>query len=454
MQLVNLALTTAALVAAAPAPAPAKSFNVPLRRRTLQARSDGTADVGQFLHEFNKTLIKYKAKEFIPARFAEFTAGKTSLLGKRGSSATDPLTDQADSGGDELYYGPIVVGNSGTFTVDFDTGSSDLFLPGPSCPTSQCPGKHYSGGVDRGNTTMVTYGSGAISGENRLDNVSIQGLTVKNQNVVALTTAQGFADSNADGLMGAAFNSIANSGSPTWFSNAVSQGVLAADYFAFRLGRAASGTQGISELVIGAKPSDYSGPVTSVKVNTQTYWEVPLDGIGKNGAIIPGTSGATFGAIDSGTTIYVADLATAEAFALATNSIPIQPSGIIVLFATPCHILDNTPITAALGGKQFRLNPKDLNLGTLSPDVIAQLGVPSNVLTNYLEQNTGLGGFCLSAIGGAELDPTTRLSIVGDTFFKSIVSDGANNKGYVGFKGINAPLGVSAVEIAATPYTA
>ncbi|KAI0319353.1 hypothetical protein OF83DRAFT_818432 [Amylostereum chailletii] len=52
------------------------------------------------------------------------------------ATRSDSLTDNSEN----LWYGKVSVGTSAkTFTVDFATGSSDLFLIGPSCG-STCSG--------------------------------------------------------------------------------------------------------------------------------------------------------------------------------------------------------------------------------------------------------------------------------------------------------------------------
>lgn len=59
-------------------------------------------------------------------------------------SAEEALTDQVEDGEDELYYGPGTVGGESGFTFDFDTGSSDTFVPGPTCGTAEgCVGEYY-----------------------------------------------------------------------------------------------------------------------------------------------------------------------------------------------------------------------------------------------------------------------------------------------------------------------
>jgi cathepsin D len=69
-------------------------------------------------------------------------------------------------------------------TVDFDTGSSDLFIPSKNC--SSCSGhKAYdpsasSTSHDLGQTFSLTYGDGStVSGEQFGDNVMISGLVVR-----------------------------------------------------------------------------------------------------------------------------------------------------------------------------------------------------------------------------------------------------------------------------------
>ena len=430
-------LLLASLAAAAPT---TTTFDVPLKRRSLEARSDGSADVNAFVNELNRTLAKYHSQNFVPARYANLGGA----LQKR-QTGTAPLTDQADDSTDELYYYSATIGTSPaqTFTLDGDTGSSDLIVEGPSCGTAQgCTHqpKYAQKGQDEHNTTMIVYGSGEVSGENYFDTVTVAGLTATHQNVVSLTQAQGFSSSDSDGLMGFGFQSIANSGQPPFFQNLVYQKKVSKDEFAFTLGRAKSGTQGNSKLTLGGRPAT-TKPVASAPVVKQGYWETAIQGLGVDGKIVSGTAGT--GAWDTGTTILLAPLPAAQAFALATNAFPIEVSGAIVIYAYPCQYYPRHTITIGVAGKQYKINPLDLNLGQLTPDVIAQLGLPANALTTYLAQNTGLGGLCLSGIAGAELSPTEELYIVGDTAIK--------NFDWVSFSGSTAALGVSAVNFAQTP---
>lgn len=93
--------------------------------------------------------------------------------------------------------------------VDFDTGSSDLFLPGPDCG-STCSGhtkydpSSSSTSSDVGKSFSLQYGDGStVSGEQWTDTVSIAGLTAKKQTLgAAKQYSSGFESSQfpADGL--------------------------------------------------------------------------------------------------------------------------------------------------------------------------------------------------------------------------------------------------------------
>ena len=96
------------------------------------------------------------------------------------------MVSLTDDNSGELWQGPLTVGTPAkTFTVQFDTGSSDLFVPGPSCTSSNCKGhtiftpKSSSTAVDVGKTFNLQYGSGQVQGEQYTDTVTIAGLTVR-----------------------------------------------------------------------------------------------------------------------------------------------------------------------------------------------------------------------------------------------------------------------------------
>lgn len=311
---------------AAPAPNPQPPIKIPLpAARGLAPRANGQADYAAVFASANRTLSKYKhgSLPYFPAIAAEQAAqgllhpgGVGGLLKKRaGTTGTLPLTDNVEAA-DQLdldYYGPGSIGTPGkTFQLDFDTGSADLFVPGPSCDPSQCGSgavvydpASSSSSKDLGKTASITYGSGSISGEQYSDAVTVAGLSVPSQTFIAVAQASGFGMSGFDGLMGMGFSTIAQTGAPTFFENLITQGTVAKDEFSFYLGRGNSGTAGASELLLGGRNADKStGETTIVPVTKKGYWQVKIDGAKVSPALLSGPGLLTHGqaAIDTGTT--------------------------------------------------------------------------------------------------------------------------------------------------------
>ena len=189
-------------------------------------------------------------------------------------SASVPLTDFSQNGLDILYYAHIEIGTpSQAFTVDIDTGSSDIFIPS-DCAVGRC-GNHKQFNsrasttfVDRGQKIQLTYvgfpcflidlnplfpqGSGQADGDLAQDVVSMQGLTVLNQSFVAVSSeSSDFIDEPTDGLIGMGFSSISFSKKPTFFENLIQSRTIAKPEFSLHLARNRDGSEvGLNVLVL------------------------------------------------------------------------------------------------------------------------------------------------------------------------------------------------------------
>ena len=97
----------------------------------------------------------------------EFRAIPENL--EKRATASEPLTDEQD---DEEWAGTISIGTPAqSFLIDFDTGSSDLWVPSSSCTSSTCSSKHKytasksSTGSKKSGSFSIEYGDGStVSG--------------------------------------------------------------------------------------------------------------------------------------------------------------------------------------------------------------------------------------------------------------------------------------------------
>ena len=88
---------------------------------------------------------------------------------------------------DLQYYGPITAGSQKqTFTVIFDTGSSNLWVPSKDCTGITCKAKDkYDKDASStykpdGREMKIQYGSGNVSGKVVQDQVGLGGLAIQN----------------------------------------------------------------------------------------------------------------------------------------------------------------------------------------------------------------------------------------------------------------------------------
>ncbi|KAK7060334.1 hypothetical protein VNI00_001099 [Paramarasmius palmivorus] len=278
-------------------------------------------------------------------------------------TGSDPLTDIDQV----LWSGSISVGTPATqFTVDFDTGSSDLFLPGANCRVN-CEGhtiydtSQSSTAEDEGKTFKLTFGDGSTSqGEVFHDTVTVAGLTATGQAVGAATQySNGFAIDSfpPDGLMGMAFRDISNFGENPVFQTLVAQGVTTEPVFAFKLS-----TSG-SELTLGGMDNSlFRGQLTQAPVTDQGFWQVDLDAVNVNGdAAVNSVSSI----IDTGTTLILGDdTNVAKFYAAIPGSKDASQTAGPGFFTVPCDAIPNISLT--FGGKAFTVSPETFNLGLLS----------------------------------------------------------------------------------------
>ncbi|GAA5879402.1 hypothetical protein JCM16303_003190 [Sporobolomyces ruberrimus] len=164
-----------------------------------------------------------------------------SKLVKRATTGQEALIDEQNG---SLWAGYIIIGsNNQRFLVDFDSGSSDLWVPGVGCTASSCSNKaKYNPSTSSTSRTTnkqlnVAYGDGSTSkGPAYSDNVNVAGLVATGQTFGAASTlSASFASSPEDGLLGMAFPPISQLQTSPFFQTLISQGKVASPQFSFKL---------------------------------------------------------------------------------------------------------------------------------------------------------------------------------------------------------------------------
>jgi len=377
----SVGFVLAALTLSATAiPTPLPSTRISLKKTNKATNDDGTANLA-FLRGHRTNLITKIGKGLdayernTGNRHPSAHANRISLdlgLTLRGESGADPLSEQSDG---SLWSGTISVGTPPVeYTVDYDTGSSDLFLPGPKC-TENCDGhKIYAPGnsttsKDLGKTFKLGYGDGSsVSGDQYTDTVKIAKLTATGQTLgVASVYSNGFkVDSfSPDGLMGMAFESLSSYGANPVFQSLVDQKRTAEPVFAFKL------TDVGSELFVGGVNKKlYTGDFTYAPVTQKAYWQVKMDTVSVDGKKALENHSAI---IDSGTTLILGDTASVkELFNQIPGSKDASQTVGAGYWTVPC---DKVPtVSLSFGGKAWNISPKRFNIGQVkagSPDCVA-----------------------------------------------------------------------------------
>lgn len=299
---------------------------------------------------------------------------------------------------DAEFYGEISVGTPPqAFQVIFDTGSSNLWVPGSKCANcgSHPLFKESESSTFKANGTIfkVQYGSGPVSGIVSEDSLTWDNSHALNLLFAEVTDVSGLGAAyklgKFDGILGMGWPAIAELAIPTPFQVLVEQKQLD-PVFAFYLSET-SGSPG--ELSLGGvDPTKFSGEIVYVPVTSKTYWETKLDSITISGSSISTTQKAI---VDSGTSLLAGPTDEVAKLATASGCHTKLPTG---QYSCLCSKGNAGPdITITLSGNQFTLAAKD-----------------------YIIQD---GFLCILGIMGIDVPaPAGPLWILGDVFMRKYYS--------------------------------
>ncbi|KAI9733822.1 MAG: hypothetical protein M1818_007089 [Claussenomyces sp. TS43310] len=415
-------------------PAPIRSFQRNVERRSFKV--DRVRNDRFLKHNGTKALIKAYRKWAIPLPDELANAvGQNEDLNIDGSnhhhdanlltnssaisvgkaSASNINDNAKDSGtvtatpqtGDTEYLAPVTIGGQ-TLNMDFDTGSSDLWVFSTELNTAEQSGhtvydpkRSTKFALIPGANFSISYGDGSdATGIVGTDTVNIGGATVTGQAVELATSVSDSFISNAqsNGLVGLAFsklNTVRPTRQKTFFDNALS--TLTEPLFTADLRAGAAGAYEFGAI----DTTKFNGSLTWADIDASSgFWQFSSEKFSVNGVEMTAAGGQAIA--DTGTTLMLVH-------PVVVNAYYSQVFGAVN--------------SAADGGVTF---PCDSDLPDLSVDIggTYMAVIPGSVINFAPVDDAGITCF-----GGLQSAGTSSFQIYGDIMFKAqfVVFNGGNN---------------------------
>jgi len=220
-----------------------------------------------------------------------------------------PLINDADT----IFYGDIEIGSPAkAFTVVFDTGSSNLWVPSVNCTSTACSNKtrynssESSTSQNDGRAIIIPYGSGLVYGRVGNDVVNFGGLEIQNVSFGMMNSlSKIFGEINFDGILGMGFDAISVDKLPTVFELMVEQGLIDEQIYSFFLTKEPN-EEG-SELILGGiDPKHNATEFKFYDLLQANYFMIAMNDIGVgNDSYARGSMKAI---IDTGTSLIAGPL--------------------------------------------------------------------------------------------------------------------------------------------------
>nr|XP_023888089.1 aspartic proteinase A2-like [Quercus suber] len=252
---------------------------------TTPSDDDGLVRIA--LKKRSLDLKSLNAAKIIPNRDASHARGHGDTNSNSNVLKTDII--YLKNYYDAQYYGEIGIGTPRQiFTVVFDTGSSNLWVPSSKCVFSIACYIHskYRARLSRtytkiGKHCKIPYGSGSVFGFFSQDHVKVGDFLIKDQEFVEVTR-EGFfpfLTTEYDGVLGLGFQDISvGHVTPVWYDMFL-QHHISQQIFSFWLNRDPTSRLG-GEIVFGGIDwRHFRGDHTYVPLTHQDYWQIEVGDI-------------------------------------------------------------------------------------------------------------------------------------------------------------------------------
>ena len=205
---------------------------------------------------------------------------------------------------DREYYGPITIGTPAqNFTVSFDTGSSNLWVPSSMCEPSIGNGfacldhETYNSTlsstyVSDGTEFAISYGLGRVRGFQSVDDVNIAPHSASSPSLVAKQATFGeavdepgiaFLVAKFDGILGLGYQANSVNNVIPIYTQLMNEGLVDSGVFSFYLNKNAAEEEGGEIAWGGVNPERFVGTFPEsfewhdvTYFQTVTYWQIQM----------------------------------------------------------------------------------------------------------------------------------------------------------------------------------
>ncbi|XP_066524969.1 nothepsin [Hoplias malabaricus] len=252
-------------------------IRVPLTKKpSLRSHLRANNELEDFLKNHHVDMFSRRFAQCYPSSLVSLKPGKTA----------EKLYNFMDA----QYFGLISLGTpEQNFTVVFDTGSADLWVPSYYCVSAAC-GSHHKFKAFESSTYLhdgrvfgIHYGSGHLMGIMAKDLLRVGSVSVDNQvfGESVYEPGMSFVKTKFDGVLGLSYPVLADEMGVPVFDNMISQDKLEKPMFSFYLSKQKSRNLGPGiegELLLGGVDEDlFDPPINWVPVTVKSYWQIKID---------------------------------------------------------------------------------------------------------------------------------------------------------------------------------